>query len=186
MRALRRLLIRIRNLVGGRGGEQRLREELEQHLAMQTEENIRADMPPDEARRQARLKFGAVEAVREQYHAERAMPVLEELVQDARYALRQLRISPGFTLTALLTLALGIGANTAVFTLTHALLLRTLPVRDPGELVRLAINMTAVRADAEDVPLNCRSSRLFRSNRDQSTICLRGACMTFRTRTAAP
>jgi hypothetical protein len=80
MRALLRLLIRVRNLATGKRGDQRLREEMEQHLAMQTEENIRAGRPAEKARREARLKFGPVESVREEYHAERALPLVEELL----------------------------------------------------------------------------------------------------------
>jgi predicted permease len=114
-----------------------LREEIEEHLALQTAENIRAGLSPVEARRQAVLKFGAVEAMKESYRDQRGFPFLETLIQDARQALRRLRMAPAFTITTALTLALGIGATTSIFTLAHAVLLKSLPVANPGELYRL-------------------------------------------------
>ena len=137
MKALKRLLARVLNFGGGRRGDGRLREEMEQHIVLQTEENVRAGMGAEEARRQAVLKFGPVEAVREGYHAEEGLPLIEGLVQDSRYALRMLRRSPAFTVVAVATLALGIGANAAIFTLVNALMLQNLPVTDPKTLVRL-------------------------------------------------
>ena len=137
MTALWRLWKRTRNLAMRRNGEPRLREEMEQHLALQTEENILAGMKPEEARRQAVLKFGPAEAIQESYHAEAGLPLIERLLQDVRYALRRLRRAPVFTVTATLTLALGIGATTSIFTLVHAVLLKSLPVSKPDQLVRL-------------------------------------------------
>jgi macrolide transport system ATP-binding/permease protein len=137
MRALRRLWARTRNFATRRHCERRLREEMEQHLTLQTEENIRAGMKPDEARRQAVLKFGPAVAIRESYQEEGGLPAIETLLQDCRYAVRTLRKSPVFTAVAVLTLALGIGANSAIFTLVNALMLKNLPVADPKTLVRL-------------------------------------------------
>jgi macrolide transport system ATP-binding/permease protein len=137
MRALRRLWVRMSNFATRRNGERRLREEMEQHLALLTEENLRAGMKLEEARRQAVLKFGPVEAIRESYHAEGGLPMIETVLQDCRYAMRSLRKSPVFTAVAVLTLALGIGANSAIFTLVNALMLKNLPVADPNTLVRL-------------------------------------------------
>jgi putative ABC transport system permease protein len=137
MRILNRLFARVWNFGFGRRGDERLREEMEGHIAMQAEENVRAGMTPTEARRQAVLKLGAVEAIREQYREEEGLPQLEHLLDDVRYALRQLRRAPGFTLTAVLTLALGIGATTAIFTLVQQVMLQSLPVNRPDQLWRI-------------------------------------------------
>ncbi len=137
MKALRRFLRRLAATSMRRKNEDRLREEFEEHLALQTEENLRSALPPEEARRQAVLKFGAVESFKEEYRDERGLPFMETLLQDARYALRRLRNAPAFTIATVLTLALGIGATTSIFTLVYAVLLKSLPVANPDELYRL-------------------------------------------------
>src|SRR3981081_940054 len=134
MRALNLLFTRLLNFTTRRRDDERLREEIESHIAAQTEENIRAGMTPEEARRRSLLKFGAVEAVRENYHAEEGLPFLEILLQDVRYAFRVLRKSPAFTVVALVTLMLGIGANVVVFGVLNAILLHPLDVSDPSNL----------------------------------------------------
>src|SRR5882724_9405762 len=137
MRALNRLFTRLLNFTTRRRGDERLREEIESHLASQTAENLRAGMTPEEARRQARLKLGAVEAVREEYRAEEGLPLVEDLLLDLRYALRVLRKSPAFSVVAILTLMLGIGANVVVLGVLNAVLLRPLDVSDPSSLYQL-------------------------------------------------
>ncbi|HET6216384.1 MAG TPA: ABC transporter permease [Acidobacteriaceae bacterium] len=150
MRALKRFFARIRNFAIGRRGDDRLREEIEQHLAMQTGENIRAGMSPEEARRQARLKLGGVETIREQFHAEEGLPFLETLLQDLRFAFRVLRKSPGFAITVIITLALGIGANTAVFSIVYGVVFRPLPYPHPQRIVELT-ESSPRGTDEEDV-----------------------------------
>jgi predicted permease len=137
MKAVKRFVTRLFHTAGGREQEERLREEIEEHVALQTEENLRAGLTPVEARRQAMLKFGGVEAMKEDYRAERGLPVIESLVQDVRFSLRLLRKSPGFAIVAVITLALGIGANAVVFSVMNALILHPLNVPKAESLYQL-------------------------------------------------
>ena len=170
MRALRRFFHRlIARSTTGRD-EERLRAEIEDHLALLTAENIRAGQSPAEARRQAVVKFGALEAVRESYRDQRSLPFLETLLQDARHALRRLRNAPAFTFTTVLTLALGIGATTSIFTLVYAVLLKSLPVAKPDELYRLGKDARCCyfTAYSQDNGFSLVSYELYRYLRDNT------------------
>jgi predicted permease len=120
-----------------RQADQRLKEEIEEHIALQTAENLRAGLSPVEARRQAMLKFGGVEAMRQDYRAERGLVFIENLLGDVRFALRLLRKSPGFTAVAVVTLAMAIGANAVVFSVMDALILHPLNVPQSESLYQL-------------------------------------------------
>jgi len=137
MRSLRRFLTRLRNLATRRTDDERLREEIEEHIALQAAENLRAGLSPVEARRQAMLKFGGVEAVKEDYRAERGLLFIENLMRDVRFAVRLLRKSSGFTAVAVVTLAMAIGANATVFSVMNALILRPLNVPEAERLYQL-------------------------------------------------
>jgi predicted permease len=137
MRTLRRFFKRLGSWARIQQEEERLRMEIEEHIALQTSENLRAGLSPEEARRRAVLKFGAVESIRESYRDQKGLPFMETLLQDIRHALLRLWKAPAFAITTILTLALGIGATTSIFTLVHAVLLKSLSVANPDQLYRL-------------------------------------------------
>jgi putative ABC transport system permease protein len=133
----KKLKLRIRSLFLRRKVEDEMDYEIRFHLENQIEENIAAGMEPKVAIMAAHRKLGMVESLKEEVRDRRRVRHLENLIQDVRYGLRQLRRNPGFTVVSLATLALGIGANTAIFSITNEVLLRQLPVQRPGELVIL-------------------------------------------------
>ena len=134
MKTLRRLFRRLTSWSTSARDEELLRAEFEEHIAMQTAE-LRAGLSPVEARRQALLKFGSVEAIKEIYRDQRGLPFIETLARDTRHAIRSLRRTPAFTAAVILTLALGIGANTAVFAVIDSILIQPLPYPQAEALV---------------------------------------------------
>ena len=137
MRMLREIAARARGLFGKDRLDRDLDEELQSHLEMLADENIRRGMSVDEAISAARRSFGGVIQTTEAYRDQRGLPMLETVLQDLRYGVRILRKNPGFTTVAVLTLALGIGANSAMFSVLDAVMIQTLPVRSADQLVML-------------------------------------------------
>jgi predicted permease len=132
--------LRLRSLFRWAQADQELDEELRNHLERATQEYISKGIAPEEARRRARLDLGGMEQTKEKCRDARRVNWIQDLVHDLRFGLRTLRKSPGFTAVVVVTLALGIGANTAVFTVIDAVMLRSLPVPNPDELYRLGDN----------------------------------------------
>jgi len=134
---LREAFNRIRSFFRKDPLDREFNEEMASHLEMAREENIRRGMSPDDARREALLRFGGIQQSREQHRKARGLPLLDVLMQDLRFSFRTLKREWGFTLVAVLILALGIGANITVFSVVNTILLRPLPFRDSDRLVRI-------------------------------------------------
>ena len=135
MRLLRLWFRRIAGVFDARGRDVELADEIESHLAMHIEDNIRHGMTPDEARRAALLRLGNTTSIKEEYRAQRGLPFVDHFGQDLRYAGRALRRSPGFTAVAVLTIALGVAGPTINFSMMKAWILEPLPFDDPDGLI---------------------------------------------------
>src|SRR5262252_2834802 len=149
---LRALAARLRGLFGDRRAEGELDEEIKMHLHLLTERYVRQGMTEAEAARAARRQFGNVTLLREVNSEMRGIRFIETLFQDVRYGLWMMRKNPGFTFVAALTLSLGIGANTAIFGVVNAILLRPLPFKDPERLV-MVFDREAEAAGGDRTPL---------------------------------
>ena len=137
MRPVRRLWRRLCETVIRPPRDDEFGDEIKLHIRMLTEDNVRAGMEPDEARRAAVLRFGSVESTKEQWRDQRGLPLLETIIRDLHHAGRTLRRNPGFASVTIVTLALGIGATVAIFTVLEGVLLRNLPYDHPERIVRL-------------------------------------------------
>ncbi len=144
----------LRFLIGRQKIERELDTELRFHMERQAQENIRRGMTPEEARRAARVTVGGVEQLKEECREARAGRAVETTLQDIRYGLRVLRKNPGFACAAIVTLALGIGANTAIFSVVYGVLLRPLPYRNGGQLV--VLRQVATKATIPNVPFSAK------------------------------
>jgi predicted permease len=144
MKTLRAWIRRLAGLLPGASREDDLADEIESHLIMHAEDNVRAGMTPDEARRRAVLRLGGIESTKMAYRDRGTVPVVEHLVQDVRFAMRQLARQPGFTATAVLVLSLGISAGTAIFGFVDAALIAPLPYPHADRLVHVTESIAMI------------------------------------------
>ena len=139
MRRFRALWVRLKGILSGGRENEEFDAELESHIAMHIEDGVRSGLSPEEARRQAQMRLGGVEQARQAYRERRTLPGLESLLRDIRYALRGFHRNPVFAITAIATLALGIGATTAVFSVVDRILFRSLPYAHDDRLVSVGL-----------------------------------------------
>ena len=137
MRSLRAFFMRLFGVFGSTKSDRELSAEIESHLQLHIDDNIRAGMTPAEAKRRAVIALGSVEGTKEAYRDRRGLPAFESLVRDVRYGVRTLIKSPGFAIAGIVILGLGIGVNTAIFTVVNAVVLRPLPFADADRIMRL-------------------------------------------------
>ncbi len=156
MRRIRALWMRLRGLLAGRREDGEFDAESESHVTMHIEDGVRAGMSPEEARRRALIGLGGAEQTRQSYRERRTLPWLENLLRDTRYGLRGFRRSPVFTITAIATLALGVGATTAVFSVVDRILSAACLMRTMIVLSRLgSLRQSSQQSSCSAAPTMC-------------------------------
>ena len=165
---LRIVASRIWGWLSRRAADEEFARELESHLEMLARENLRRGMTPEAAQRAARVRLGGMTQISERHREMHTLPLLETFVQDIRHGLRTLRKNPGFTAAAVVTLALGIGANTAIFTLVHAVLLKPLPVAHPEQLYNLGDDQNCCSLGGSQDSFTLFSYPLYKELRDHT------------------
>lgn len=174
MKFLFRITSVLRNLFGKQQVESQLDDEVRAYVDLLTDERIAAGMSASEARRTAQAEFGGVEQVKQAVCDHRAGTNLESIWQDGRFGLRQLRRNPGFAVTAILTLALSIGANTAIFSIVNALMLKSLPYSHPERMGTIYTRISGTKASDERHHVNGEQWELLRDNVPALTSAISG------------